>query len=165
MIGRWRHWQELGGWEQKNFRPMSKRCPLGRHRIERNSLALPTIERTVMNYTMLLYENAAGFALRSDPQKSKAYWAAWPAYSKALQDAGVMVGGSGLQLPETATTLRLQKGQRQVQDGPFADTKEQLGGYFIINVPDVDTALDWAARIPAAPGSVIEVRPNLTPPG
>jgi hypothetical protein len=75
------------------------------------------------------------------------------------------VGGSGLQLPETATTLRLQKGQRQVQDGPFADTKEQLGGYFIINVPDVDTALDWAARIPAAPGSVIEVRPNLTPPG
>src|SRR5260221_85301 len=50
-------------------------------------------------------------------------------------------------------------------DGPYADTKEQLGGYYLINVPDLDTALEWAARIPAAPGSVIEVRPNLVPPG
>jgi len=118
-----------------------------------------------MNYTMLIYESQAGFALRNDPEKSQAYWAAWPAYVKALQDAGIMVGGAGLQLPDTATTLRLQNGRRHVQDGPFADTKEQLGGYFIINVPDLDAALDWAARCPAAPGSAIEVRPNLTPPG
>jgi hypothetical protein len=116
-----------------------------------------------MNYTLLIYENNAGFALRTDPQKSAAYWAAWPAYAKALQDAGVMVGGSGLQPPDTATTLRLEDGRRHVQDGPFADSKEQLGGYFIINVPDLDTALDWAARCPVAPGSVIEIRPNLTP--
>jgi hypothetical protein len=119
-----------------------------------------------MNFTMLIYENAAGFALRTDrdPQKREAYWAAWPLYSKALQDAGVFVGGAGLQPPETATTLKLSDGDRLVQDGPFADTKEQLGGYFIINAPDLDAALDWAARIPAAPGSVIEVRPNLIPP-
>ena len=114
---------------------------------------------------MLIYENAAGFALRTDPHKSQAYWAAWPAYARALEEAGVMVGGAGLQLPETATTVQLRDGKRHVQDGPFADTKEQLGGYFVIDVPDLDTALDWAARVPAAPGSVIEVRPNLTPPG
>ncbi len=118
-----------------------------------------------MNYALLIYENAAGFALRTDPKKSQAYWAAWPAYTKALQDAGVMVGGAGLQLPNTATTLKLDDGRRLVQDGPYADTKEQLGGFYIINVPDLDTALEWAARIPAAPGSVIEVRPKLEPPG
>ena len=117
-----------------------------------------------MQYTLMIYENEAGFALRTDPVKSKAYWAAWPAYSKALQDAGVMVGGSGLQPIDTATTVRLQDGKRHVQDGPYADTKEQLGGFYIIDVPSLDAALDWAARVPAAPGSVIEVRPNLVIP-
>ena len=114
-----------------------------------------------MNYTLMIYESIGGFALRTDPKKSQAYWAAWPEYTKALKDAGVMVGGAGLQLPDTATTLRLIDGKRQVQDGPYAETKEQLGGFFIIDVPNLDAALEWAARIPAAPGSVIEVRPNL----
>lgn len=120
-----------------------------------------------MNYTMLIYENPEGFALRADPdaRKREAYWAAWPRYTKALQDAGVFVGGAGLQLPGTATTLKLRDGERLVQDGPFAETKEQLGGYFVISVPDLDSALDWAARAPVAAGSVIEVRPNLQPPG
>lgn len=118
-----------------------------------------------MNYSILIYENAAGFALRTDPEKAQAYGAAWGAYSKALQDAGVVVGGAGLELPDTATTVRLHDGKRQVQDGPYADTKEQLAGFYIVNVPNLDTALDWAARVPGAPGSVIEVRPNLQVPG
>ena len=118
-----------------------------------------------MNFTLLIYENKAGFALRTDPQGSKAYWAAWPAYGQALRDAGVFVGGAGLQPHDTATTIRLQDGQRQVQDGPYADSKEQLGGYYVIDVPNVDAALEWAARVPAAPGSVVEVRPNLQIPG
>ncbi|MEO8925158.1 MAG: YciI family protein [Caldimonas sp.] len=118
-----------------------------------------------MNYTILIYENAAGLALRTDPAKAAAYWAAWPAYGKALKDAGVMVGGAGLELPQSATTLRMQGGKRQVQDGPYADTKEQLGGFYIIDVPTLDAALDWGARVPAAPDSVIEVRPNLRVPG
>ena len=118
-----------------------------------------------MNYSMLIYENQTGFALRTDPKKSKDYWAAWPAYGQALKDAGVFVGGAGLQMPDTATTLKLGDGKRQVQDGPYADTKEQLGGFYIIDVPNLDAALEWAARIPAAPGSVIEVRPNLQVPG
>ena len=112
-----------------------------------------------MNYTLLIYENSAGFALRTDPEKAAAYWAAWPPYSKALRDAGVFVGGAGLQPPATATTVRLGDDKQRVQDGPFAETKEQLGGYYLIDVPDLDTALAWAARVPAAPGSVIEVRP------
>jgi len=119
-----------------------------------------------MNYTFLIFENAQGFALRTDPDEKKrtAYWTAWPAYVQALRNAGVFVDGAGLEPPHTATTLRPQRDQQQVQDGPYADTKEQLGGFFIIDVPDLDSALEWAARIPAAPGSVIEVRPNLVPP-
>lgn len=116
-----------------------------------------------MNYTILIYETPADFAVRTDPDAKKQadYWAAWPPYSKALKDAGVFVAGAGLQPPETATTLVLKGERRQVQDGPYADTKEQLGGYFVIDVPDLDRALDWAARCPNMPGRVIEVRPNL----
>jgi hypothetical protein len=117
-----------------------------------------------MKYTLLIYENTAGFALRNDPDKQRAYWAAWPAYTKALQEAGVMAGGAGLEPATNATTVRLQSGKRQVQDGPYADTKEQLGGYYTIDVPNLDTALEWAARVPAAPGSYVEVRPNLVVP-
>ncbi|SIT36165.1 YCII-related protein [Paraburkholderia ribeironis] len=120
-----------------------------------------------MNFSMLVYEGPAAFALRSeqDAAMREAYMSAWSRYTKALRDAGVLVTGSGLQLPDTATTLTLQEnGKRRVQDGPYADTKEQLGGFYIINVPDLDTALDWASRIPAAPASVIEVRQCLMPP-
>ena len=117
-----------------------------------------------MNYSILIYETDEGFRLRSDPVNGPAYAAGWPAYSKALQDAGVMVGGAGLQIPETATTVRMRDGARQVQDGPYADTKEQLGGFYIVDVPDLDAALEWAARVPASPGSVMEVRPVLKMP-
>ena len=118
-----------------------------------------------MHYVMLINESAADFALREDPEKAPAYWGGWTAYSRALAEAGVMVGGNGLQPPHTATTLRLRDGKREVQDGPFADSKEQLAGYFVLDVPDLDTALEWAARCPAAATGFIEVRPVLqTPP-
>lgn len=120
-----------------------------------------------MNYTFLIYESKAAFALRThaDEAKRSAYWSAWPAYIEALSNAGVFVDGAGLEPPQTACTLRPNGAGQKVQDGPFADTKEQLGGYFIVNVPDLDSALEWAARIPAAAGSVVELRPNLVPPG
>ncbi|KIL36748.1 dgpfaetke family protein [Gordoniibacillus kamchatkensis] len=103
------------------------------------------------------------FALRTDPERQKEYWATWPHYVKALYDAGIVVAGAGLQPPETATTLRLRReGGPQVQDGPVADTKEQLGGLFVIDVPDLDTALEWVARCSIPAGRVVEVRPNLT---
>jgi hypothetical protein len=151
----------------KIFPTAMSKCHLpGRYWDECNEFHSQSQE-IAMNYTLLIYENAAGFDLRSTPDAAarQAYWGGFMAYTKALQDAGVMVGGGGLQPTATATTVRMRNGKRHVQDGPYADTKEQLGGYYLINVPDLDTALEWAARIPAAPGSVIEVRPNLLPPG
>ena len=74
-----------------------------------------------------------------------------------------MVSGAGLMPPDTATTVRIRDGQRLVADGPFADTKEQLGGFFVIDVADLDTALEWAARSPAATYSSVEVRPVMPP--
>ena len=115
-----------------------------------------------MKYTILVYENAADFGARTDVKQKDAYWGAYRAYTKALTDAGVMVGGAGLQPPPLATTVRLRDGKRQVQDGPFAETKEQLGGYYVIEVPDLDQALDWAARCPSASNGSVEVRPNLS---
>ena len=118
-----------------------------------------------MKYTLIIYESPAGFEYRNTPGKAREYWDGWSAYSKALRDAGVFVGGAGLLPPDSATTVQLRDGKRHVQDGPFADTKEQLGGFYIVDVPSLDDALEWAARIPSAPGSVTEVRPNLeTPP-
>ncbi len=117
-----------------------------------------------MNYAVLIYESPEDFAVRNDPQKRDAYWSQWPPYSQALKDAGVFVTGAGLQPPETATTLRNQNNQqRLVQDGPYADTKEQLGGFYVVNVPDLDAALDWAGKCPKMPGRVVEVRPCLAP--
>lgn len=114
-----------------------------------------------MQYTLLIHESPEGFAARTDPAQQAAYWGATMRYLQALKDAGIFAGGAGLQPPEMATTIRFQDGKHQVQDGPFADTKEQLGGLFIIQVPDLDTALEWAARFPQRPGVAVEVRPNL----
>jgi len=114
-----------------------------------------------MKYTILIYETAADFNTRTDDKKKEAYWGAYRAYTQALTSAGVMIGGAGLQPPPTATTVRQRSGKRQVQDGPFAEAKEQLGGYYVIEVPDLDHALEWAARCPAASSGAVEVRPHL----
>jgi len=114
-----------------------------------------------MQYVMMIYEGPAEFAARDDDARKGAYRAAWSSYAAALAEAGVSVGGAGLMPPHASTTVRQQGGARQVHDGPYADTKEQLGGFFVIEVPDLDAALDWAARCPAAPTGVIEIRPTL----
>ena len=84
---------------------------------------------------------------------------AYMAYTKALQDAKVLVGSNRLRPTSAATTIRTVDGQTKVLDGPFAETKEQLGGYYLIDVPDLDAALDWAKRCPAALYGTVEVRP------
>ncbi len=89
---------------------------------------------------------------------------AWMAYTRALIEAKALVGGNALQGPETATTVRVENGQRSIQDGPYADTKEQLGGYYLIDVPDLDSALDWAARMPSMGRGPVEVRPIMATP-
>lgn len=113
-----------------------------------------------MKYMMAIYETEADFNARTN-EKQEIFWGAWRAYHKAMVDAGVYVGGNALQPPATGTTVRLKGGKRQVQDGPYADTKEQLGGIIILELPSLDAALDWAARCPAAASGAVEVRPVL----
>lgn len=81
-------------------------------------------------------------------------------YSKALAAAGVLVGGSELAPVGSATTVRVRDGEILLTDGPFAETKEQLGGYYVIDVPTFDAALGWAAKIPSALYGSIEIRPQ-----
>lgn len=114
-----------------------------------------------MQYSVLIYESDKELAQRDNPESSAKMMAAYTAYSKALREAGVLQGGQGLQKPSTATTVRLRDGKRQIQDGPFADTKEKLGGFYIIEVANLDAALEWAALCPAASTGSIEVRPTL----
>jgi hypothetical protein len=107
---------------------------------------------------MLIYENADQFAARSSEQQ-EALFAPWRAYYRALLAEGVYAGGSPLQPPATGATVRLAGGKRQVQDGPYADTKEQLGGVIVLDVPSFEAALEWAARCPTALNGAVEVRP------
>ncbi len=116
-----------------------------------------------MQYMLMFHEPASEFARRQDPATAGPYWAAWGAYVEAVQQSGVVVSGAGLQPPATSTTVKLRDGKRQVQDGPYADTKDYLGGFFVIEVPSLDQALEWAARSPAAAVGAVEVRPVLPP--
>jgi hypothetical protein len=116
-----------------------------------------------MQYMLIMTEPAAEVAKRAHPEHAGAYWGGWSAYVAALTKAGIVVSGAGLEPPATATTIRIRNGKREVQDGPFADTKEQLGGYFVIEAPDLDAALEWAARSPSASCGSVEVRPVLPP--
>lgn len=83
----------------------------------------------------------------------------WVLYTKALADAGVLVAGAGLYPPEMATSVRVRAGERLVADAPFAEVKEHIIGFYLLELPDLDAALDWAAKIPNARTGVVEVRP------
>jgi hypothetical protein len=116
-----------------------------------------------VQYTLMFHMSPTEFSARADSEKKAAFWGAFIPYMQAVKAAGIFRGGAGLEAPESATTVRVQDGKRSVQDGPYVDSKEQLGGFFIIEAPDLDTALDWAARYPAGPQGVVEVRPNRLP--
>lgn len=111
-----------------------------------------------MQYILLDYVNEGGW-----PQLTKAeqeHWlGAYRAYMEAMTKAGVLRSGHGLKPTSAATTVRVVDGKTQVLDGPYADSKEQLGGFHIIDAPDLDAALSWAARSPTALHGVVEVRP------
>ena len=114
-----------------------------------------------MQFSLIIYQTPKAFVMANDPAHAADYTAGWAAYAAALAEAGALAGGTGLEGPDTATTIRFGGDGPQVQDGPFADTKEQLGGFFNINVPNLDTAMKWAARAPLKYGGSVEVRPVL----
>jgi hypothetical protein len=114
-----------------------------------------------MKYMLIMNESAENFAKRGDRTETNAYWGAWNAYIGAMYQAGIVESGNGLEAPSTGTTISVRDGKRHIQDGPHPDTKEQLGGYFVIDVPDLDTALEWAARSPSASTASVEVRPVM----
>jgi hypothetical protein len=111
----------------------------------------------VMQFALLIYESPEAFVLRKS-DGSDPYTGAWRAYHKALVESGAYIGGDPLEVPETGTTIRIKEGKRSVQDGPYADTKEQLGGFIILELPSLDAALEWAARCPTAASGAVEVR-------
>ncbi|MBX3586838.1 MAG: YciI family protein [Ramlibacter sp.] len=113
-----------------------------------------------MQYMLMFYISPEDVASRTD-ERAEAYMAGWNAYVGAMYQSGVVLSGEGLDPPSTATSLRIRGDKRSVQDGPFADTKEQLGGFFIIDVATLDAALEWAARAPCASTGGVEVRPVM----
>ena len=116
-----------------------------------------------MQYMLIFKETEPMSAERNHPEKAGSYWGAWSDYIAAMHAAGVVVSGNALQAPHTATTVRMREGRREIQHGPHPDTKEHLGGYFIVDTRDLDAAIDWAAKAPSAAGGSVEVRPVLPP--
>jgi len=113
-----------------------------------------------MKYMLLIYGAPAVEPQYGTPEFATMMQGYADASAKMLAD-GVMLGGEGLQGVETATSLRLRGGKVETMDGPFADTKEHLGGYYILDVPDLDAALKYAALIPSASYGTVEVRPLM----
>lgn len=111
-----------------------------------------------MQYLLMLYAEEGGWS-RLSPAEQEQGVAAYGAYTQALKTAGALAGSNRLQGSATATTVRVANGKPQVLDGPYADSKEQLAGYYLIDVADLDAALAWAARCPAASHGIVEVRP------
>ncbi len=111
-----------------------------------------------MKYALLIYENPETFADREQVEDLE-YFGAWRAYHRALVDAGVYVAGDPLHAPETGTTVRQRDGEKHIQDGPYANTKEQLAGFIILELASLDAALEWASRCPATACGAVEVRP------
>jgi hypothetical protein len=113
---------------------------------------------TNMQYLLMIYndEERARAIPKDDMNKMLP---AFTAYTEALKKAGVLLGGNRLQFSSNATTVRIEDGKTKVLNGPYAEAKEQLGGYYLIDVPDMDSALSWAARCPGANYGTVEVRP------
>jgi hypothetical protein len=111
-----------------------------------------------MQYLLMLYAEESGWNKLTKEQQEQGM-AAYRAYTEALQKAGVWKGSNRLQPTSAATTVRLANGKPHVLDGPYVESKEQIGGYYLIDVPDLDAAISWAARCPGAGHGTVEVRP------
>jgi hypothetical protein len=113
-----------------------------------------------MKYMLLLYGDESAREGMSE-EDAKAQLSRWSAYSDELVKAGAFVSGEGLQPSATSTTVRFERGERILSDGPFAETKEQLGGFYVIECRELDEALAWAAKLPSAETGHTEIRPVI----
>ena len=109
---------------------------------------------------LLIYDDEKARAKMSDQERA-AMFKDYGQFTESIRASGAFQAGAPLQPTSTATTVRMKQGKTVTTDGPFAETKEQLGGFYLIEVPDLNAALDWAARCPAAASGVVEVRPVL----
>ena len=117
-----------------------------------------------MQYSLLIYQNDSQFAARTDPARRDANANAFMKFVGALNEAGVLVTTLGIEPPKTAATVRNGSGASRVQEGPYAETNEQLGGLCVIEAPDLDTAVAWARRAPFEHCGPVEVRPTRVVP-
>jgi hypothetical protein len=113
-----------------------------------------------MRYALLIYANEQDWASQTEEQ-SQAVNQEYMAFTKDIIDRGLMKGGEALQSTASATTVRVRDGETLTTDGPFAETKEQLGGFYVVEAKDLDEAIEIAARIPDVRGGSIEVRPVM----
>jgi len=113
-----------------------------------------------MKFLAIIYNDESMYA-DATPEDIAATFQAHGEFAGAAGAAGALVGGEGLQPTATATTVRVRDGERMLTDGPYAETKEQLGGYYLLECKDLDDALSWAARIPEAKSGAVEVRPVM----
>ena len=116
-----------------------------------------------MRYLLTIYGDESGWN-DVTPEQSAQIMAAYGAFGEEAQKAGVLLGGEGLQPTSTATTVRVRDGESLTTDGPFAETREQLGGYYLLECSDLDEAISWAAKIPGAQNGSVEVRPVMPRP-
>jgi hypothetical protein len=110
-----------------------------------------------MQYMLLIYTDESGAATLPEPEL-RAMYAQYGAFSRELREAGKLGPNEELDAPDTARSLRLEDGRPVVTDGPYAETREQLGGFYLIEAADMDEALQWAAKVPSAAHGTIEVR-------
>ena len=113
-----------------------------------------------MRYLLTIYGDESGWN-DITPEQSQQIMAAYGAFGQEAQAAGVLLGGEGLQPTSTATTVRVRDGEALTTDGPFAETREQLGGYYLLDCKDLDEAIGWAGKIPGAQSGSVEVRPVM----
>jgi hypothetical protein len=113
-----------------------------------------------MRYLLTIYGDESRSATMT-PEDGAAMLSAYNEFGRQVEEAGAFVSGAGLQPTPTATTVRVRDGERLMTDGPFAETKEQLGGFYLLECKDLDEAIEWAAKIPGAQGGAVEVRPEM----
>lgn len=116
---------------------------------------------TPVQYLLMLFSDPSYFASMPAAQMQETA-AAYNAYAETLRQSGHLLGSNRLRPASTATTVKVANGKSKVLDGPYSESKEQLGGYFLIDVPDLDAAISWAARCPGASHGTVEVRPVWT---